>query len=69
MAQIVTGWKCCMTCVWQGCTCQPVWTFDGETFELCSDVGIFPKAWCYVQEASGCGYESQRYKNLWYDDC
>ena len=42
----------------RGCTCKLDWTYNGQTFNGCSDVD-WPVPWCAVQDGCGsCGTES-----------
>ena len=50
------------------CTCEPSWTYAGQTFEGCSDVD-WPVPWCAVQVGCGyCGLESVGPTGCW-DNC
>lgn len=50
------------------CTCKSSWTYNGRSFEGCSDVD-WPVPWCAVQDGCGsCGTESVGPHGCW-DDC
>ena len=52
----------------RGCTCKLDWTYNGQTFNGCSDVD-WPVPWCAVQDGCGsCGTESVGPTGCW-DDC